>query len=103
CPKRTVFIAVAPARDPADQVVAVGRSERQDRNELQLRVAWKTHQDVIGFDSVCTSLSLLAAALLRDSPDVFSVVEDLLVLDVINRIDAGLRAKQEFWIADVRA
>src|SRR5262249_60312367 len=88
-PQGSVFLTVAAARHPADQVVPICRSERQYRNELQLRVTREAHQDKVWFDTLGTSLSLLSASLLCDGPDVFSVVEHLFIFDGLDGIIRG--------------
>ena len=44
---------------------------------------------------------LLPSALLGNGPDVFPVIKDLFVFDVISRVDGRLRAKQQFGITYV--
>src|SRR5207248_377324 len=82
----------------ADQVVPVGGCEWKDRNEFLAPFAGKPHKDKEWLDGIRAVLSLLCSALLGNGPDVFSVVKNLFVLDVVGGICGGLSTKQEFRI-----
>src|SRR5438128_11546339 len=90
-----VFVAVTAAGHPANEVVAVGGCERKNGYKLLVFLPRKTHQHEERLDRIGRALSLLAAALLRNRPDIFPVVKDLFIFDVICRIHRGLRAKEE--------
>ena len=67
--RRPIVRVVAPARDPSDQVVPVGRRERQDLDELRRLLAGQLHQDEVRLHRL---LRLLARAL---SPTSLATVQ----------------------------
>jgi hypothetical protein len=70
-----IVFAIASAGDPADQVIAVGRRERQDRDEFRGPLARQAHQHEVGIHDL--------RALIRhphfrgDAPQILAIVEDV--------------------------
>src|SRR5207249_9857203 len=84
---------------PPYYIVPIRGREWNDRDKFLLPFAWKTHEHKEWFDSDGSALSLLSPPLLRNGPDVFSVIEDLFVFDVVSRVNGSLSTKQQFRIS----
>ncbi len=97
----SICVAVAPPADPTDQIVPVRWSKGEGRHELQLRFSRECHQDEEWIDRIRRRLATLRSPLLGDRPHIFSVVEDLLVLYVICRVERRLNAEKKLWIPNV--
>ena len=100
------MLAVAAARNPADQVVPVGWRERQHLDELDMLASpgsfIRTKFGSIG----CAARARRACVhghFGGHRPQVLAVVEHLRVGHVVQAVDVGLEPEQRLRIAHVRA
>ena len=100
-----VVLAVAAAGNPADQVVAVGRRERQDLDELDAAVSPGSFISTKFGSIVCVRLLalLVHADFGGDGPEILAVVEHVGIRHVIQAVDGRLQLEQQLRIADVLA
>jgi hypothetical protein len=76
-----IVFAIASAGDPADQVVAIGRCERQDRDEFRGPLTRQGHQHEVRFHDL---LALIRHPHFRgDAPQILTIVEHVGIGHVI--------------------
>ena len=104
-----VMRAVAARGDPADQVVAVEGREGKNLNKLEAariarsRLSGQGHEDEVRVHLLRGLISLVRTGFRGHGPLVFPVKENLGVGHMVEAVDIGLQAEQQFGITNVRA
>ena len=90
------MFAVASTCNPADQVVAIGRCEREDRDEFGRPFARQGHQHEVWFHDL---LALIGHNDFRGhAPQILAVVEHIGIGHMVEAIDGSLYAQQQFRV-----
>ena len=100
--RRAVVRLVASPRDPADEVVPVGRREWQDLDELDLLLARQRHQHEVGLHDLRGLLTLgVHPDLGGDAPEILAVVEHPRIGHMVQTVDCRLDLQHQLRVSDV--
>ena len=96
--------AVAAARNPADQIVAVRRRERKNLDELDAALPRQRHEHEVGEHRLRGLIAVgVRPYFARHRPQIFAVVEHTGIGHVIQAVDRRLHLEHQLRIPDVLA